>query len=158
MRFFLLFSVLSSLMVYQVLGAIRMLKFMAWERSFESRVLKIREKELRYQRLTYTIEVLFNAIWCVSRLGWSPAKSEIFYRNSSPILVTLVSFWHFTVIRKQDLTPTIAFTSIIVFNELKFALNALPETFINMLQVMYNLVLNSHITHPPAVFRLNASN
>jgi hypothetical protein len=30
---------------------------MAWERSFEARVLKIREKELKYQRLNYTIEV-----------------------------------------------------------------------------------------------------
>ncbi len=32
---------------------------MAWERSFEKRVLKIREKELRYQRLNYLIEVEF---------------------------------------------------------------------------------------------------
>lgn len=30
---------------------------MAWERSFEARVLKIREKELKYQQLNYTIEV-----------------------------------------------------------------------------------------------------
>jgi hypothetical protein len=29
---------------------------MAWERSFEARVLKIREKELKYQKLNYTIE------------------------------------------------------------------------------------------------------
>jgi len=47
----------------EVLGAIRMLKFMAWERSFEKRVLKIREKELRYQRLNYLIEILFNCVW-----------------------------------------------------------------------------------------------
>jgi hypothetical protein len=32
---------------------------MAWERNFEKRVLKIREKELEYQRLNYTIEVCF---------------------------------------------------------------------------------------------------
>ena len=53
---------------------------MAWERNFEKRVLKIREKELKYQKLNYTIEVclvlfflcrfsdsdsqtLWNAIW-----------------------------------------------------------------------------------------------
>jgi hypothetical protein len=30
---------------------------MAWERSFEARVLKIRTKELKYQKLNYTIEV-----------------------------------------------------------------------------------------------------
>ena len=30
---------------------------MAWERSFEKRVLKIRERELEYQKLNYSIEV-----------------------------------------------------------------------------------------------------
>ena len=30
---------------------------MAWERSFEARVLKIRDRELKYQKLNYTIEV-----------------------------------------------------------------------------------------------------
>ncbi|EJC98304.1 multidrug resistance-associated ABC transporter [Fomitiporia mediterranea MF3/22] len=101
----------------EVLSAIKMLKFMAWERNFESRVMKIREKELKYQRLNYIIETLFNSIWA-----------------ASPLVVTLVSFWHFTVIRHQTLTPSIAFTSIAIFAELKFALNAIPETLINMYQ------------------------
>ena len=30
---------------------------MAWERSFEARVLKIRDRELKYQKLNYSIEV-----------------------------------------------------------------------------------------------------
>ncbi|KAI0754233.1 multidrug resistance-associated ABC transporter [Daedaleopsis nitida] len=106
----------------EILGGIRMLKFMAWERSFEARVHKIRERELKYQKLNYTIEVLWNAIW-----------------NGSPILVTLVAFWHYAVVREQVLTPSIAFTSISVFNEMKFALNALPETLINMLQSAVSL-------------------
>lgn len=33
-------------------------------------------------------------------------------RNGSPILVTLVSFWHFAIVRQQPLTPSVAFTSI----------------------------------------------
>ncbi|GJE85243.1 multidrug resistance-associated ABC transporter [Phanerochaete sordida] len=103
----------------EILGGIRMLKFMAWERSFEARVLKIRDRELKYQKLNYSIETLWNAIW-----------------NGSPILVTLVAFWHFAVYRGQVLTPSIAFTCISVFNEMKFALNALPETLINMLQAI----------------------
>ncbi|KAG6333895.1 hypothetical protein ID866_5197 [Astraeus odoratus] len=106
----------------EILGAIRMLKFMAWERSFERKVLAVREKELKYQKLSYMIEVLFNALW-----------------DGSPILVTIVAFWHFSVVRGQTLTPSIAFTSILVFNEMKFALNALPETFINMLQSFVSL-------------------
>ncbi|KAJ7485641.1 multidrug resistance-associated ABC transporter [Mycena latifolia] len=124
----------------EILGGIRMLKFMAWERSFEARVIKVREKELRFQKLNYTIEVLWNAIW-----------------NGSPMLVTLVSFWHYAVVRKEVLTPSTAFTSvsyacdvselyllpmpiqIIIFNEMKFALNALPETLINLLQSLVSL-------------------
>lgn len=105
-----------------ILGAIRMLKFMAWERSFEKRVLAVRDKELRYQKLSYLVEVLFNVLW-----------------DGSPIVVTIVSFWHFAIVRGQTLTPSIAFTSILVFNEMKFALNALPETFINMLQSFVSL-------------------
>ncbi|KAI5886823.1 P-loop containing nucleoside triphosphate hydrolase protein [Schizophyllum commune H4-8] len=106
----------------EVLGAIRMLKFMAWERSFEARVLRVREKELKYQRMNYVIETLWNAIW-----------------NGSPILVTLVAFWHYSVLRGQPLGPATAFTSIMVFTEMNFALNALPETFINMLQSLVSL-------------------
>ncbi|KAH9036170.1 ATP-binding cassette transporter [Lactarius pseudohatsudake] len=106
----------------EVLGAIRMLKFMAWERNFEKRVLKIREKELKFQKLNYIIEVLWNAIW-----------------NASPMIVTLVAFFHFAVIKNQTLTPSVAFTSVAVFSEMKFALNALPETLINMLQSFVSL-------------------
>ena len=32
---------------------------MAWERSFEKKILKIRDKELKYQKLNYSIEVLW---------------------------------------------------------------------------------------------------
>ena len=74
----------------EVLGAIRMLKvrccvffpvrrysdthyyavilqFMAWERSFEARVLKVREKELRYQRLNFLLEVCCYSAYKVRR-------------------------------------------------------------------------------------------
>ena len=30
---------------------------MAWERNFEKKILKIRDKELKYQKLNYVIEV-----------------------------------------------------------------------------------------------------
>ncbi|KAJ6552936.1 P-loop containing nucleoside triphosphate hydrolase protein [Mycena capillaripes] len=106
----------------EVLGGIRMLKFMAWERSFEARIMKIRTRELKYQRLNFTIEALLGGLW-----------------NMTPIIVTLVSFYHFAVIRRETLTPAIAFTSIMVFNELKFALAALPEVFINLLQSVVSL-------------------
>lgn len=36
---------------------------MAWERSFEKKVLKVRERELKYQKLSYMVELLFNVLW-----------------------------------------------------------------------------------------------
>lgn len=36
---------------------------MAWERSFEKRVMKVRERELKYQKMSYMIELLFNVLW-----------------------------------------------------------------------------------------------
>jgi hypothetical protein len=97
-------------------------------------------------------------------------------RNASPMIVTLVAFFHFAVIKNQTLTPSVAFTSVRVttsgcisltdenhcrslvsvthdvnefgvnwispvFSEMKFALNALPETLINMLQVLLPMTL-----------------
>lgn len=105
---------------------------MAWERSFEKRITDLRRTELRWQARNYQIEVAFNCIWALT-----------------PVLVTVVSFLvgyptepvpcpdllqHFTLVRQQKLTPSIAFTSVAVFGELRYALNALPETFIEALQ------------------------
>jgi hypothetical protein len=60
---------------------------------------------------------------------------------------------HFTLVREQRLTPSIAFTSVAVFNELRFALNALPETFIQVLQGEFKL-LPSAVTSADPAFRL----
>ncbi|KAG2008576.1 ATP-binding cassette transporter [Coprinopsis cinerea AmutBmut pab1-1] len=106
----------------EILGAIRTLKFMAWERHFEKRVLSIRERELMYQKQHFWIETFWNAVW-----------------SGSPLLVTLVAFWHFAVVRQQPLTPSIAFTSIIVFSDMKYALNGLPQTLINILSCLVSL-------------------
>nr|XP_019043546.1 ATP-binding cassette transporter [Kwoniella bestiolae CBS 10118]OCF22476.1 ATP-binding cassette transporter [Kwoniella bestiolae CBS 10118] len=101
----------------EILQGIRMLKFMAWERSFESRIKTIRKNELSWQARNYQIEVAFNCIWALT-----------------PVLVTVVSFLHYTLVRGKVLTPSTAFTSVAVFAELRYALNALPETFIEALQ------------------------
>ena len=55
---------------------------------------------------------------------------------STPLLVTIVSFYSFTKLEGQQLTAPIAFTAITVFNELRSALNSLPETFVDVLQAL----------------------
>ncbi|CDO71111.1 hypothetical protein BN946_scf184844.g115 [Trametes cinnabarina] len=116
----------------EILGGIRMLKFMAWERNFEARVLKVRERELKYQRLNYTIEVLWNAI-CY--FGFILAL----HRRSQATLDAFgcIHCDQRYVIPHKPHGPLLRCFS--VFNEMKFALNALPETLINMLQCAVSL-------------------
>lgn len=108
---------------------------MAWERSFEKRVLKIREKELKYQKLNFTIEVEFsplgpffililtaylnlqdvveyNLVWVKLSCPTFNLTGHLINRTASPLVVTLVAFFHFAVMRRQNLTPSIAFTSV----------------------------------------------
>lgn len=105
---------------------------MAWERSFEAKVMKVREKELTFQRLCYMLEVRFpiplkcHLVWALGKftgrlqrylvvtlyIGTERYNLNLFCRSSAPVLVQLVSFWHFTVIRNQILTPSVAFTAV----------------------------------------------
>ncbi|KDR80196.1 hypothetical protein GALMADRAFT_61920 [Galerina marginata CBS 339.88] len=106
----------------EFLGAIRMIKSMAWERNFEKRILKVRAKELEFQKRIFFLETLWNS------LG-----------NSIPLLFALGCFWHFAVIMRQELTPAIAFTAIVIFGEIKYALNELPEFLVTGLQAFVSL-------------------
>lgn len=107
----------------EVLSSIRYIKFMAYERPFEQRILKARDEELRQQRSIYMLEVLWDFIW-----------------GASPIACIVVSFYVYTKIMERDLTPAVAFTSLAIFNELRFAINALPDTFVSALQCYVSLL------------------
>lgn len=47
-----------------------------------------------------------------SYMWWFIIEFNIDLRDGSPIVVTIVSFWHFAIVRGQTLTPSIAFTSV----------------------------------------------
>lgn len=48
----------------------------------------------------------------VSKLSLCGALPDLGNRNASPMVVTLVAFFHFAVIRNQTLTPSVAFASV----------------------------------------------
>ncbi|KAI8379596.1 P-loop containing nucleoside triphosphate hydrolase protein [Radiomyces spectabilis] len=106
----------------EVLQGIRQIKFFAWERNWEKRIMEARGLELKHLRTSYISEVLFTILW-----------------QGSPILVTIISFWSFTKLEGKELTAPIAFTAITVFTELRFALNILPEVFIEWLQALISV-------------------
>ncbi|KAI8993635.1 P-loop containing nucleoside triphosphate hydrolase protein [Pilobolus umbonatus] len=106
----------------EVLQGIRQIKFFGWEENWGKRIMESRDQELHQLGITYKAGVGFNLLW-----------------QGSPILVTLVSFWSFTKLEGKELTAPIAFTSITVFNELRFALNVLPELIMEGLQCMISV-------------------
>ncbi|GAA6040411.1 hypothetical protein NBRC10512_001368 [Rhodotorula toruloides] len=108
----------------EVLGSIRMIKFYAFERPFEKRILDARRDELKTLRWNYFLEVSFQGIWSIS-----------------PILCILVSFWAYTspLLMNRQLTPSTAFTALSVWNELRFALNVVPDVLQSALQSLVSL-------------------
>jgi ABC-type siderophore export system fused ATPase/permease subunit len=85
---------------------IRIIKFFAWEPHFEQAIENDRAKELQTLRSRYIL--------------WSIAAS-IWY--AMPLLISFASFFVYAVILRQSLTPSLAFTSLSLFNLLKMPLD-----------------------------------
>ena len=110
-------------MTNEVLSSgIRMIKYMAWEGPFVERILQSRAHELYHLRNNFLLEVMFNFVWTLS-----------------PVLCILVSFVIFTKVMHQPLTPSTAFAALAVWNELKFALNVIPDLVVNAVQCLVSL-------------------
>src|SRR5579871_2497210 len=58
---------------------------------------------------------------------------------STPILITIVMFYVFTKVQGNELTSSIAFTSITIFDELQFVLTNFPELFMQGYQAIISI-------------------
>ncbi|XP_078432524.1 ABC transporter C family member 2-like [Wolffia australiana] len=93
----------------EVLAAMDVVKYYAWERSFQSKIQNIRNDELSWFRRSQL---------------WAACNS--FVLNSIPVLVTVSSFGLFTLLG-GNLTPAKAFTCLSLFQVLRFPLYMLPN-------------------------------
>ncbi|KAL2337305.1 hypothetical protein Fmac_011751 [Flemingia macrophylla] len=93
----------------EILAAMDTVKCYAWETSFQSRILSIRDDELSWFRKAQLLYAL-----------------NTFILNSIPVLVTVTTFGMFTLLG-GELTPARAFTSLSLFSVLRFPLNMLPN-------------------------------
>ncbi|XP_063818327.1 ATP-binding cassette sub-family C member 2 [Pseudophryne corroboree] len=102
----------------EILNGIKILKLYAWEPSFEKQVQEIREKELKDM-------LHFAYLFSVS----------LFIFTCAPFLVSVASFAVYVVVDTDNvLTAERAFTSISLFNVLRFPLSMLPMLISNMVQ------------------------
>ncbi|KAJ5958252.1 uncharacterized protein N7479_005402 [Penicillium vulpinum] len=94
----------------EVLQNIRIIKYFAWEQRFEDIVGEKRRGELKALRRRYIL--------------WSCAAT-VWY--GTPILITFLSFFLYTVVEKKQLTPSIAFPALSMFSLLRVPLDQLAD-------------------------------
>ncbi|KAI1302552.1 hypothetical protein EDD11_005598 [Mortierella claussenii] len=106
----------------ELISGIRMIKFFAWEMSFSEKILAAREIELKKLVNVYKNTILFQLVWF-----------------SSPLMVTIASFFCYAKIQKGEFTPAVAFTAIVLFTRLKAPLNGLPAVYMALTNASVSL-------------------
>jgi ABC-type multidrug transport system fused ATPase/permease subunit len=100
----------------ELIGAVKFIKFFAWEERWIQRALDSRKFEIKWLVKSRINSVLFTALW-----------------TSAPILVSIISFFTF-VAQGNELTVSTAFTSIALFNMIRTPLNVIPTWIVQILQ------------------------
>lgn len=104
--------------INEILNSIKILKLFAWEPRFTSRVADIRKKEMSLLRL----------------YAYSTAGTAFFW-TCTPFFVGLVAFMTFVLISRDNiLTPTVAFVSLTLFNQMRFSMVIIPDFVSNAIQ------------------------
>ncbi|CAG8606010.1 17882_t:CDS:10 [Rhizophagus irregularis] len=106
----------------EILQGIRMIKLFAWEKKWRNKILDVRESELKELFKAFLCLSMYNLIWM-----------------ATPVLVTIVMFYVYTKVQGNELTASIAFTSITIFNELRYVLANLPDVFMQGYQAIVSI-------------------
>ncbi|KAG7839730.1 hypothetical protein KL942_003341 [Ogataea angusta] len=101
---------------------IRIIKYFAWEDKFADTIMKIREEELGYLVGRCVVWALLIFLWLVV-----------------PTVVTLITFYAYTVIQGSPLTSPIAFTALSLFTLLRGPLDALADMLSMVMQCKVSL-------------------
>ena len=94
--------------VNEALQSIRVIKYFAWEQSFERKILDARQVEVDAIRRSANIRSWTSFLW-----------------TASPSIVSLATFMVYTLLGNA-LTPQIAFPALALINILRFPINAFP--------------------------------
>jgi ATP-binding cassette subfamily C (CFTR/MRP) protein 1 len=87
--------------ITEILAGIKVIKFYAWEKSFQEQIAETRQKELHHLRSAALLNSCTEFIWTLA-----------------PFLVSFATFTTY-VLLGNSLTPDVAFVSIVLFNILR---------------------------------------
>ena len=105
----------------EILRGIRIIKFFAWEESYSRKVNEIRDVELKTLRSAAYLKAAQTFSW-----------------GSTPLLVSIATFTTFSL-TGNELTAQVAFTSLSLFNVLRFPLNILPDVINDIVEAGVSL-------------------
>lgn len=100
----------------ELIGAIKFIKFFAWEGRWIDRVSDARATEMKWMIKSRVNSIMFQMLW-----------------SCAPVLVSITSFLVF-VLQGNELTVSTAFTAIALFNMVRFPLNVIPTWIVQILQ------------------------
>uniref|UniRef100_A0A8H8CJP6 Multidrug resistance-associated ABC transporter n=1 Tax=Psilocybe cubensis TaxID=181762 RepID=A0A8H8CJP6_PSICU len=100
----------------ELIGAVKFIKFFAWEERWIGKALDAREFEMKWMVKARINSVLFGLLW-----------------TTAPILVSIISFMAY-VLQGNELTISTAFTAIALFNMVRAPLNVIPTWIVQILQ------------------------
>eukprot|EP00542_Grammatophora_oceanica_P015908 CAMPEP_0194036992 /NCGR_PEP_ID=MMETSP0009_2-20130614/9365_1 /TAXON_ID=210454 /ORGANISM="Grammatophora oceanica, Strain CCMP 410" /LENGTH=1435 /DNA_ID=CAMNT_0038678979 /DNA_START=134 /DNA_END=4441 /DNA_ORIENTATION=+ len=117
------YSDLRVKMMNEILSGIRIIKFYAWERPFGKEVGKLRQKELdALTKLAYVSAVGFSLILL-----------------SAPIIQPILVFMAYVNIQDEPLDAATAFTTVALFNIMRFPFAFLPMGLLQYIQSKISL-------------------
>ncbi|KAF7362389.1 hypothetical protein MVEN_00585800 [Mycena venus] len=105
----------------ELIGAIKFIKFFAWEQRWIDRALKARDAEIQWMIKARVNGVGFYALWV-----------------TAPIFISIISFFTYVMLGNQ-LTISTAFTAIALFGMIRQPLNVIPTFIIQVLQTRVSL-------------------
>ncbi|KAJ6562715.1 multidrug resistance-associated ABC transporter [Mycena vulgaris] len=107
--------------VNELIGAVKFIKFFAWEERWIKRALDAREVEMQWMIKSRLNSLMFFLIWALA-----------------PILLSTISFFTFVMLGNK-LTIGTAFTSIALFGMIRSPLNVIPSWVVRFLQTRISL-------------------
>jgi ATP-binding cassette, subfamily C (CFTR/MRP), member 1 len=117
------FSDLRVKMMNEILTGIRIIKFYAWEKPFKKEVKQLRDQELKYlTRLAYTAAIGFSLILL-----------------SAPLIQPILVFLTYINIQDTPLSASTAFTTVALFNIMRFPFAFLPMGMLQYIQSKISL-------------------
>ncbi|KAK9367367.1 hypothetical protein V1509DRAFT_627120 [Lipomyces kononenkoae] len=101
----------------EILQSIKIIKFFAWEDRFVDQLQEVRNEEIRTLRKRFVILAFAAMVW----FGF-------------PTIITFITFGFYTMIAKKELTASVAFSALSLFNLMRTPMDRLAEMITNVIE------------------------